>query len=203
MQRSKSTRRPAAPLVSRADRDCEAEGPSALRLVRRSFFVFGTFRPETTPYRICRVGHELNPRSGSGLAPAEIVRRLRGEFAYVDVDAEAGMRRALALADWIEARPASLFLGHHLVALAHAKQLRNLSPDDALKITSVPTPTARPFVLSFCRTSRSSSDTRRMKRSNIFVRSWIDVPRRSTATSWIFDRRLASSLPISDFGKSP
>jgi hypothetical protein len=39
---------------------------------------------------IHRVGHQLNPRSGRLLTAAEVVLRLRAEFAYVDADPEEG-----------------------------------------------------------------------------------------------------------------
>ena len=69
------------------------------------------------------------------LTAAEVVDRLRTEFAYVEADSDEGTRRALALADWIEARPAAAFLGQHAAWLKHAKRLRALAPGEAMGIT--------------------------------------------------------------------
>jgi hypothetical protein len=81
------------------------------------------------------VGHQLNPRSGRLLAAAEVVQRLRAEFAYVSADPEEGTRRALALADWIEARPEWIFMGKHAAWLERATRLRKLGPGEAVGIT--------------------------------------------------------------------
>jgi hypothetical protein len=66
---------------------------------------------------------------------ADVVRCLRREFAYVHTDPDEGSRRAVALADWIEARPPWIFLGKHEAWLDRAKQLRSLRAGEALGIT--------------------------------------------------------------------
>lgn len=75
------------------------------------------------------MGHELIPRSGA-FSPAEVVRMLKREFAYVDVDAAGGLEAARAQADFIERAAAHIF-PDHAAALAHASRLRALEEEDA------------------------------------------------------------------------
>lgn len=80
------------------------------------------------------MGHELRPRTGSMPSATAVARLLSTEFPFVKCDEADGMRRAQARADWIEQRPASLFLGRHEHALQHAAMLRRLAPGEALTI---------------------------------------------------------------------
>ena len=75
------------------------------------------------------------PRSGQPPQAKDVERRLRTEFAYVAVDPAEGNDRALALAAWIEARPASIFLGKHEAWLERARHLRMLPPGEAVGFT--------------------------------------------------------------------
>jgi hypothetical protein len=80
------------------------------------------------------MGHELRPRQGSIPPAAEILRLLSKEFDYVKADPDEGMRRALAVAEWIESRPSRVCYGRHVRALEGAQRLRNLAPGEALLI---------------------------------------------------------------------
>jgi hypothetical protein len=53
----------------------------------------------------------------------------------VEVDPAEGNDRALALAAWIEARPASICLGKHEAWLERARHLRMLPPGEAVGFT--------------------------------------------------------------------
>ncbi len=81
------------------------------------------------------MGHELRPRSGGAPNARDVEHRLQAEFAFLSVDAAEETRRARALADWIEAQPASIFLGQHAAWLERAKMLRALPPGEAVVIT--------------------------------------------------------------------
>lgn len=80
------------------------------------------------------MGHQLNPKDGALLPASEVARRLKLCFPYVVVDADEGMRKTLAYADWLEKAPARIFLGKHDDALAYARRLRALEPGEAVVI---------------------------------------------------------------------
>ena len=79
------------------------------------------------------MSHELRPRQGSVPSAVEVLRLLSVEFTYVKADADEGMRRALAVAEWLEARPSRVLYGQHARALEGADS-RNLERGEALLI---------------------------------------------------------------------
>ena len=80
------------------------------------------------------MSHELIPRAGSLAPPDEVARLLANEFAFVAVDADAGLQRARDMADWIERSPERIFLGRHQEAMATAARLKQLKRGEALVI---------------------------------------------------------------------
>jgi hypothetical protein len=80
------------------------------------------------------MAHELKPRTGHLPSPAEVVRILANEFAFVKSDEDDGIKQARARAEWIEKAPARVFLGHHQQALENALKLKNLVPGEALTV---------------------------------------------------------------------
>lgn len=80
------------------------------------------------------MGHHLSPKDGAVLPASEVARRLKASFAYVEVGAAEGMRKARAYAEWLEERPAWIFLGRQDEAVAYARRLRTLEPGEAVVI---------------------------------------------------------------------
>jgi hypothetical protein len=80
------------------------------------------------------MGHALVPNGTDMPAVSEIVRRLRVQFAHVIVDAEAGAKRARAMADQVERVSPNVLPNFHAQMLAHAAQMRELPIGDAVVI---------------------------------------------------------------------
>ena len=80
------------------------------------------------------MANELRPRGGELPSAMAIAQRLQTEFRYVRIDEVDGAKRAQALAEWIESRPARVFLGKHREALEGAARLRHLTKGDALTV---------------------------------------------------------------------